>query len=444
MTYIFDKLTGIVYGILALLVVILVIAVVYIVMSKKKGKTRIDEDNTDYNDFDRRDIQEYIKNIKDIKDDMIITDDGRRFVAAIRCHGFDFYDEDYDVQLQTAQGYMGFINTINKPISYRQYSKPVDLQDNLDRYKAAYKQVEEDLYNAQEDLGDISKILKNDMDHLSDDEKQLYADRIRELEKQVNALKFRKFHLEDQMRIIGAFSNGAVNPIPEETYIVEYKYESMDLSVNLSDEEIYKKAQKELDAIVSAKIHALSAAHVKSYRCKTADLIDMCRWYSYPVSAARYKQRDLDRSSYFDDIQTSDSLSRMSRAALDEARAKNEQAYLHEIKESAEESAKRAIKRLESVYAEAAAEESRMTAGGKAKKKPSPGSGKPVSAENMKMRAQAQQLHSKQQEKTAAPANMKPHPAAKTVSQNTATKPQTPVNTMKSRQQEEGIVIEEG
>mgnify|MGYP004471970309 CR=1 FL=1 len=372
MDYIFDKLTGIVYGILVLLIIVLIIGVVYVLLSKKKRKTRIDEDTTDYSTFERRDTQEYVKNIKDIRDDMIIVDDGTRFVAVIRCHGFDFYDEDYEVQLQTAQGYMGFVNTINKPISYRQYSKPVDLEDTLNMYQEALNSVEAELYNAQEDLRDISKVLKTDMESLSEDEKSLYADKIKELEKQINALKFRKFHIEDQMRIIGIFANGAVHPIPEETYVIDYQYESMDLSVNLSDAEIFEKAKSELDARVSAKIHALANAHVKSYRCKTAELIDMCRWYSYPVSAARYKQRDVERSTYFDDIHTSDSLARMNRAALDEARAKNVQAYMEGVAESAEESAKRAIKQLESVYAEAAAEEARMTAGGKAQKKEKP------------------------------------------------------------------------
>lgn len=369
MSYLFDQLTMIMYGILLVVVFFAVLVTIYIIKSKKKGKAHLDEDSTDYSTFRRKDTSEYVKNIVNIKDNMIITDGGYRFVAVIRCHGFDFYDEDYDVQLQTAQGYMGFVNTINKPISYRQYGKPIDLEDTQIMYQEALNAIDASLFNSQEDLKEIAKTLKTELSTMEEEDKILYTEKIAELEKQINALKFRKFHIQDQMRIIGIFGNGDVNPIPEETYVVDYMYEQLDFSVSLSDEEIYKKAIQELDARVNAKIHALSAAHVKGYRCTTAELIDMCRRYSYPVSAARFKQRDIDKSSFFDDINTSDSLSRMSRLALESAREKNAQEYMDGVVESAEECAQRAIKTLEKVYAEAAEEEARLTSGGRAKKK---------------------------------------------------------------------------
>lgn len=368
MTYLLDQATNIATGILIMLLVFVAIGVIIFVSTKKKRQTNIKEDVTDYSTFERKDTLDYIK-IDDIRDEMIITDNGKRFIGVIKCHGFDFYSEDYSVKSATCRGYYGFVNTITKPITYRQFSKPVDLEDTQLMYKDAYEKVEEELYNAQEDLKEIGVNLKSNKDKLSDEEAELYRAKIVELQRLIEALKFRKFHLEDQMRAISMYSSGTVNPIPEETYVFDWTYDSIDFSVSLSDEEIYHRAIQELDAIANAKIHALSNCNVRASRCSTEELIDMCRWYSHPVSAARYKLRDIAKSSYYDDIMTSDSMERLSNAAIEETRHKSEVDFLNSINETAKECAERAMQELQKVYAEAANEEARLTAGGKAEKK---------------------------------------------------------------------------
>ena len=104
-----------------------------------------------------------------------------------------------------------------------------------------------------------------------------------------------------------------------QTWVFDWEFNPLDFSVDLSDEEIYKRAIMELDAIANAKIHALSNCGVKAYRCSTEELIEMTRRYSCPVSADRFKLRDIVNSSFFDDIFTSDDVQRMSKRAAEES-----------------------------------------------------------------------------------------------------------------------------
>ena len=45
------------------------------------------EKNVDYSNFNRKDVVEYIR-IDDVTEDMLVSDGGKRFIAAVKCQGF--------------------------------------------------------------------------------------------------------------------------------------------------------------------------------------------------------------------------------------------------------------------------------------------------------------------------------------------------------------------
>lgn len=267
--------------------------------NKRKAKRKID-----YSDFNRRDSKDYIM-IEDITDDMIITDGGTRFIGVIDCQGYDFYSAHLLEQGNTVQSYLGFVNTIDKPMSYRQYSKSVDLEYTLKKYQDAYGKVCDKLDKAIKRQNEIQQALNNKM---SPERTSLYISEQEITKRDVNALYFRKFHIEDQFRYINENSGGDTAPVVSSTYVFDWIYNPMEFSVDLTESEILERAKNELAAQANAKINSLSNSGVRAKRCNTVDLIDMCRRNSQPISSERYRIRDVMSSSYFDDITTTSSI----------------------------------------------------------------------------------------------------------------------------------------
>lgn len=294
----------------------------------------------DYSSFDRQDSEEYIKFVDDIKDDMVIVENWTRFIGAVNCQGFDFYSAHPTEQGSTLQNYLGFINTITKPITYRQSSKSVDMEYTMEKYQAAYKSLIDKHDKEVTKLKEMQNIVKANA-NMSEDKQKIYQDEMRETERQIKAYENRLLHMEDEIRYIDEFSGVDAAPIATNYYIFDWTYNPMEFPVDLTESEIEHRARAELEAIASAKIHALSASGVKARRCSTSELIDMFRRHSAPISAERFLQRYVDRSSYYDDIVTSDSPQRMKnyvRESLDaEAAIALESAFTSDLPQKNED-----------------------------------------------------------------------------------------------------------
>jgi len=287
---------------------------------KNRKKRRTKEVNTDYEGFQRKDSCDYIK-MDDIKDKMIILENGTRFVGIIVCQGFDFYSAQRAEQALTAQSFLGFINTIKKPISYRQYSKAIDLEHTINRYEEAHEKIISRLYNTQEDIKDMEQFLTND--RINDSERLTYENKLVELKSEKRALENRELHLRDQIRYCQSYSGNNVLPELKETWVFDWTYHSYDFPVELTKEEIYERAKQELMSLENTYRHALSACRVRARRCNTEELIEICRRYSAPLTSDRFRLRDVLKSAFFQDIITSDSVQEL----VDEVQARAEEEF---------------------------------------------------------------------------------------------------------------------
>lgn len=63
---------------------------VYIIYKKKKKPSSVMEEETDYSNLKRQDAISYVK-FDEIKSDMVITNNGNRFVGAIKCKDLTFF-----------------------------------------------------------------------------------------------------------------------------------------------------------------------------------------------------------------------------------------------------------------------------------------------------------------------------------------------------------------
>lgn len=308
MVYMMDKLTRILVIVCIVLILISICAVVGFIMLRRKRKNVLKEDmGVDYDTFERKNSLAYVK-FDDIFDDMIITDNFTRFIAIIRCQGFDFYYAHIATQYSAQTGYRGFMNTVSTPITYRQYTRAVDMERIQNNYYQAYHDLQETLYNLSEDYSAAKRRLREYEEKTGmesgqqDEELEFMMDTLIKMQRQIEAIEWRLLHIKDQLVYIEQVSQGTGIPNREETYIMDWVYNPFDFPVELSREEIIEKAKVELKRLAREKINALSSSGVKAFRCTTEELIDMNRRHLQPYSAERYKMRDVAKSRYFDDI----------------------------------------------------------------------------------------------------------------------------------------------
>lgn len=312
-------------------IVMVISGVAYYFYKRGRKKRKLNEDHVDYSYFNRHDSVDYIK-IDDIKDNMIILDNNTCFVGGIKCQGYDIYSAQLEEQASTAKNFMGFINTIKSPITYRQYSKNIDLECTISNYTAAHKRVEEKLYNVIEDIKDIKSVIDNST--MDESEINTYRKTLKDLENQKTALENREFHLRDEIAQCEMYNGNRVQPELRETYFFDWTYSPFDFPVELSEKEIYERALQELEKKENMYRHALASCSVKARRCTTEELIEMNRSYSSPLSADRFRLRDVLNSSYFTDIVTSNSVQELVDLAKQKVDDDFMDSFTEEMKES--------------------------------------------------------------------------------------------------------------
>lgn len=219
---------------------------------------------------------------------------------------------------------------------YRQFSKPVDLEYTLNKHTQALTERSEELFHAQEDVRELEANLSRDRSVLSESHIALYEREIEIARKKEKALQFRCFHLQDELQALSKYTGGKIDPETVECRVYDWTYDPFDFTYDMDQEEIYYRAIKELYSIGQTKIHALANCGVRARRCSTAELIDMCRWYSAPKSSERYKWSDIEDSSYFDDITGADPLAQAIKRAADEIDEQAKIAFYQSVQNTSE------------------------------------------------------------------------------------------------------------
>lgn len=292
--------------VIAFTALVVIAALVFAVYYKKKEKERAEgkrpvkstgDSLAGYKTSGLKDSREFIKDIEDIRDGIIITDNATRFIAALNCRGVgDFYDRSASDQIPVMRGYVGFYNTVNKPITYRMNTKELDMDYTLNRYSQKreafiqmYKNLEASLAGIPLDKTAERRLVQTEMEQI----------------------QFRIAHLTSEMQGIEHYSSSAVAMEQVQTYVFDWKYRASDFDTDLSPAERFVRAKAELEVIAASKIAALSSAEVKARVCTQGEMIDICRRVSQPISVERFGMKELDNSSFFEDIVTSESIKNM-------------------------------------------------------------------------------------------------------------------------------------
>lgn len=295
-------------AIIILVVIGSIAAVFFYRYYKMKRREKLSDLSVDYSQLKRNNALDYLK-FEDIRDGMIVSENGTLFTAVISCRGFEYESAHVAERVGCQNGYRGFINTIDIPITYRQYCTDVNLSGTCEMYKAAYEEVEEKLFFLNEDFESAKKTMET-MERqygegaIKNPDYIQIVDVLEDMRKQLENLKWRRFHLLDQLEYAKQLQGRKSDPTFHETYIVDWKYVASNFPVDLSTEEIYARAIDELYSLTTTKIKALSGAGVRARRCSTKELIEMCRRHFNPVSSNYDHLDEEEKKSFFNEIVT--------------------------------------------------------------------------------------------------------------------------------------------
>ena len=317
MTYLFDKAFQITLMILFLLIFLVLVLIGAFLLSRSKRKNKKEEDDY-YQNLDRYDAKDYL-DFEDIVDDMVIMDNHRRFVGAIRCEGFDYYSASSAQQASTIRGYLEFLRTITSPVTYRQYFVRMSMEHTHSMYAKRYDEVERELFHKSEDRDGILERLNivRGIDLITE---EMLIGEVEKLQQEISNLEWRRLHLKEQIDFMDMVCDeSSLEPDIEQVYLVEWEFISDRYNMELSEEDIHKKAIEELDGICRRMIGALGQANVRAYRCSSAELIELFYQQSHPLSAMEFKMPDVVNSPYFDFVATSRDFERKNDLAYEDA-----------------------------------------------------------------------------------------------------------------------------
>lgn len=317
MVYLLNQATQIVLMVLFLLLFIGLMIGGIIVLNNMNKKKRKDSDEY-YQKLDRYDAKDFL-DIEDIVDEMVIMDGHRRFVAGIRCTGFNYRAATTAQKVSVFQGYLSFIKTITRPVLYRQYYVPMSMDHTQLMYVKRYEELERELFHKVEDrnmmLQKLNEIKGKDIRA----EEQLIQE-IEKLQKEMDNMQWRRLHMKEQIDFMEKVCDpDMMEASLEEAYLVAWEYNPADYNVDMNEEDIHRKAIEELSIICNGMISTLSGANVRGYRCTTEDLIEMFYHHTHPVSSVEFKMPSILNSSYFDEYVTTDNLEKLKETAYEEA-----------------------------------------------------------------------------------------------------------------------------
>lgn len=276
----------------------------------KIHKSRVQEKHLDYSQFKRLDSLEYVK-FDDVEEFMVVADGKRRFIGAVACSGCEFRDAEDEERLQIIRGYLSFINVLdNQNIQFWQMARDVNLDKMVADYKERLTSLQEKQYLMTLDYEE----LKKESEQMPEDEQEqyeLYYQKLRQAQREIISLGYRMDQLNIQIQYLESVSGEKADPHLDQLYIYDWTYNSIDFTQELSESEIYAKAEKQLQNKAAAYISSLRNAGVKARMLTGVEILEQMRRYTHPVSAAKYRADEILQSAYDSIAVTSNSLREM-------------------------------------------------------------------------------------------------------------------------------------
>ena len=130
--------------------------IVVLIYSEGKGVNKKLEDNSEKNTTTvkaseacpKEDISKFMEFDK-IEDDMIIQENGEKYVMVIKCQGINYDLMSETEMLAVEEGFSNFLNTLKYPIQLYVQSRSLNLEDEINKYKERLLAIKDDYDKAE-------------------------------------------------------------------------------------------------------------------------------------------------------------------------------------------------------------------------------------------------------------------------------------------------------
>lgn len=302
-------------GIVVLLTLGAVVGVLFYLVKIRKVTASVEK--LDTSAFRREDSIHYVPFDDVVTKDGTVDTEGMivfrddYFVGGISVRGFDYpaasVDERIDAQVHSVQ----FFNVVERPTSFRQSVKKIDLSDNISYHKDIEKNLAKEHMTYEAEYKDTLVAAEDYMDQ--PDMYAGYEKRLKELQRVLFAKKHQLEEVQAEIRYMEAMSSdvastdGALGQKSSQI-LFAYHYNPSEYSRELSKEEIYTEAMKKLSTIASSYGEALAAAHFRTKRLTGGEIISLMRKHTSPITGESFSVNELMNSSYTHLFVSSDSL----------------------------------------------------------------------------------------------------------------------------------------
>lgn len=277
-------------------------------------RRKVKEEVIDYSRFKRLDSLEYVK-FDNVAENMVITDGGKRFVGGIFCGGCEYRDAESEERLQVMRGYLSFLNVLdNQSVQFWQMARDVNLDKMVADYKSQLSKLQERRYYLSLDYEEVKK----ESEGVPEEELErynLYYEKLLRMQREMTSMGYQCSQLEVQIQYLESLSGEKADPHLDQVYLFDWTYNALDFTRELTEAEIYGRAEKQIQNKASAYISALRNCGIKARLLTGVELLEQMRRYTHPVSAAKYRVEDILQSAYESIAVTSDSLRKMEAEA---------------------------------------------------------------------------------------------------------------------------------
>lgn len=302
-----DSLVHLVQIIAVILIILLVLFGLVGFYFMKVHRTKIQEKQIDYSQFKRMDTLEYVK-FDDVADYMVVADGKKRFIGAIICGGCEYRDAEDEERLQIIRGYLSFINVLdNQCVQFWQIARDVNLDKMVQDYEMQMQNLLEKQYLMTLDYEET----KSASEQVTEEAYADYYQKLWQMQREMTSMGYRIEQLKIQIEYLKSISGEKSDPHLDQLYLFDWTYNVMDFTQELTESEIYEKAEKQLQNKASAYISALRNAGVKARALTGLEILEQMRRYTHPISAAKYRVDDILQSAYESIAVTSGSLRKM-------------------------------------------------------------------------------------------------------------------------------------
>lgn len=258
---------------ITILIIILGVAlggILVIIFYSSKGNAKKLEDNSQKElgrsptraNFNKEDVMKFMEFDK-IEDDMIIQENGNKFVMVLKCQGINYDLMSETEMLAVEEGFSNFLNTLKYPIQLYVQSRSLNLEEGINTYK------------------DRLSLLKEDYEKIENaayNQKRTQKLTLKEKEAIDFEVKKKRILLEYGADIINYVEKMSLNKnILQRRYyvVVSYYASELGLATNFTKEEAHDLAYSELYTRCRSISSALTSCGVESSIMKSDELAEM-------------------------------------------------------------------------------------------------------------------------------------------------------------------------